>query len=262
MKALASTGSFPATRRLGHHGRQRRIARAHHQVRQHGGHKLSPRRFFPAQPGVDRKQQTVFGPINSPSLANAPFEGAQKVLSVYAERIYDAIKKDGFYVRVPSGKQFYLYVLQTIDRADAAVGGSAKTFAEEDKSALVVRAASLSPNHHQHPVPAMKYLALIPLVFVSCASRPQLVVRPRRPPPSSRSRAVRYSEVVRAYYIGRFVDPNHPDTMNEQHPVYRIESSARWNLHPGSANTVNLLNPPPDAAFAPPPTNDAVISPK
>jgi hypothetical protein len=43
----------------------------------------------------------------------------KKVLSVYAQRIYDAIQKDGFYVRVPSGKQFYLYVLQTIDRSDA-----------------------------------------------------------------------------------------------------------------------------------------------
>jgi hypothetical protein len=83
---------------------------------------------------LTEKQQTVFGPINSPSLANAPFEGAQKVLSIYAQRIYDAIQKDGFYVRVPSGKQFYLYVLQTIDRADAAVGGSAKAFAEEDKT--------------------------------------------------------------------------------------------------------------------------------
>lgn len=84
---------------------------------------------------LTEKQQTVFGPINSPSLANAPFEGAQKVLSVYAERIYDAIKKDGFYVRVPSGKQFYLYVLQTIDRADATVAGSTKAFADEDKAA-------------------------------------------------------------------------------------------------------------------------------
>jgi len=26
---------------------------------------------------------------------------------------------------VPSGKQFYLYVLQTIDRADASIGGEA-----------------------------------------------------------------------------------------------------------------------------------------
>lgn len=107
----------------------------------------------------------------------------------------------------------------------------------------------------------MKYLALIPLVFVaSCASRPQLVVRPAPPAAVEPVEAVRYSEVVRAYYVGRFVDPNHPETMNEQHPVYRIESSARWNLHPGAANTVNLLNPPPDAAFAPPPTNDVVIA--
>jgi hypothetical protein len=107
----------------------------------------------------------------------------------------------------------------------------------------------------------MKYLALIPLVFVaSCASRPQLVVRPAPPTAFQPVEAVRYSEVVRAYYIGRFVDPNHPDTMNEQHPVYRIESSARWNLHPGSASAANLLNPPPDAAFAPPPSSDAVIA--
>ena len=84
---------------------------------------------------LTEKQQTVFGPITSPSLANAPFEGAQKVLSVYADRIYEAIKKDGFYVRVPSGKQFYLYVVQTIDRAEATVAGSTKAFAEEDKSA-------------------------------------------------------------------------------------------------------------------------------
>ena len=85
---------------------------------------------------LTEKQQTVFGPVNSPSLNNAPFEGAQKVLSVYAQRIYEAIQRDGFYVRVPSGKQFYLYVLQTIDRADAVIGGAVKPFAAEDKSKL------------------------------------------------------------------------------------------------------------------------------
>ena len=107
----------------------------------------------------------------------------------------------------------------------------------------------------------MKYLALIPLVFVaSCASRPQLVVRPAPSAAVEPVGAVRYSEVVRAYYIGRFIDPNHPDMMHEQHPVYRIESSARWNLHPGSGHAVRLLNPPPDAAFAPSPTNDVVIA--
>jgi hypothetical protein len=83
---------------------------------------------------LTEKQQTVFGPINSPSLNNAPFEGAQQVLSVYAQHIYDAIQRDGFYVRVPSGKQFYLYVLQDIDRADAVIGGSAEPFGDQDKS--------------------------------------------------------------------------------------------------------------------------------
>jgi len=107
----------------------------------------------------------------------------------------------------------------------------------------------------------MKYLALIPLVLVaSCASRSQIVLRPTPPPAVEPIEAVRYGEVVRAYHVGRFVDPNHPETMHEQHPVYRIEVSARWNLHPGPLNTANLLNPPPDAAFAPPPTNDVVVA--
>ena len=77
-----------------------------------------------AAASLTEKQQTIFGPINSPTLNNAPFAGAQAVLQTYAQQIYDSIQKDGFYVRVPSGTQFYLYVLQTIDRADASFGGT------------------------------------------------------------------------------------------------------------------------------------------
>lgn len=107
----------------------------------------------------------------------------------------------------------------------------------------------------------MKSLALIPLVFLaSCASRPQLGVRPLPPPAVAPIEAVRYGEVVRAYHLGRYVEPGHPETMQEGHPVYRIEVSGRWNLHPGPLNTANLLNPPPDAAFAPSPTNDVIIA--
>jgi hypothetical protein len=73
---------------------------------------------------LTEKQQTVFGPVNSPTLNNAPFAGAQAVVQTYAQQIYDSIQKNGFYIRVPSGKQFYLYVLQTIDRADASFGGA------------------------------------------------------------------------------------------------------------------------------------------
>jgi hypothetical protein len=76
-----------------------------------------------AASALTEKQQTVFGPINSPTLNNAPFAGAQAVLQTYAQQILDSIQKNGFYVRVPSGTQFYLYVLQTIDRADATFGG-------------------------------------------------------------------------------------------------------------------------------------------
>jgi hypothetical protein len=73
---------------------------------------------------LTEKQETVFGPINSPSLNNAPFAGAQAVLQTYAQQILDSIQKNGFYVRVPSGTQFYLYALQTIDRADCTFGGA------------------------------------------------------------------------------------------------------------------------------------------
>lgn len=83
---------------------------------------------------LTEKEQTIFGSIDSRSLNNAPFKGAEKVLSVYAQRIYDAIQRDGFYVRVPSGKQFYIYILQTIDRSDAVIGGTLKPFAEEAKA--------------------------------------------------------------------------------------------------------------------------------
>jgi hypothetical protein len=107
----------------------------------------------------------------------------------------------------------------------------------------------------------MKYV--IPLIFLaSCASRPQpqIGVRPAPPPAVEPVEAVRYADVVRAYHVGRYVDPNHPQTMHEHHPLYRIESSARWNLHPGAAVTASLLNPPPDAAFLPPPTSDAIFA--
>ena len=87
-----------------------------------------------AASSLTEKEQTIFGSIDSRSLNNAPFKGAEKVLSVYAQRIYDAIQKDGFYVRVPSGKQFYIYVLQTIDRSEAVIGGTLKPFAEESRT--------------------------------------------------------------------------------------------------------------------------------
>ena len=92
-----------------------------------------------AASALTEKQQTVFGPINSPTLNNAPFAGAQAVLQTYAQQILDSIQKNGFYVRVPSGKQFYLYVLQTIDDADASLGGIGIPAAEENDSQPITK---------------------------------------------------------------------------------------------------------------------------
>lgn len=70
------------------------------------------------------RRDTPFGSFALPSLQNAPLRGGQKVLDRYAEQIFRTIERDGFYVRVPAGKQFYLYVTQTIDKADATIGGT------------------------------------------------------------------------------------------------------------------------------------------
>ena len=45
---------------------------------------------------LTEKEQTVFGTIETPSLNNAPFKGAQQVLAAYAQRIYESILRDGF----------------------------------------------------------------------------------------------------------------------------------------------------------------------
>ena len=42
----------------------------------------------------------------------------------YAQQVLQTIERDGFYVRVPAGKQFYLYITQTVDEQDAKIGGT------------------------------------------------------------------------------------------------------------------------------------------
>jgi len=74
--------------------------------------------------GLTEKEQTIFGSQTTSALQNAPLTGAQQVLNVYARQILESIQRDGFYVRVPAGKQFYLYVTQTIDRSKAVIGGT------------------------------------------------------------------------------------------------------------------------------------------
>jgi hypothetical protein len=76
-----------------------------------------------ATEALTEKRSFAFGTYALPSLQNAPLQGAQAVLDRYARQIEQSIERDGFYVRVAAGKQFYLYITQPIDRADAKIAG-------------------------------------------------------------------------------------------------------------------------------------------
>lgn len=51
---------------------------------------------------------------------------------------------------------------------------------------------------------------------------------------------VRMGETLKAYPIGRYVDPGDPNVMHESHVVYRKESGANWNLAPNAPTVVPL----------------------
>ena len=107
----------------------------------------------------------------------------------------------------------------------------------------------------------MKMFYLIPLLFLSaCSTAPKLTLRPQQPPPATDNSAVRYPEVLHAYHVGRYADPNDDLIMHEQHVVYRVEENTRWDLHPGPAGGKLPALPPRDAAFAPAPVNDAILA--
>ena len=93
----------------------------------------------------------------------------------------------------------------------------------------------------------MKTIYLIPLLLLSaCASNRKLAVlnMPRAVPgmtlPSDDIESVRYSENLKAYNVGRYVDPNNALLMHERHVLYRVETTAKWNLHPNAPATVAL----------------------
>jgi hypothetical protein len=98
------------------------------------------------------------------------------------------------------------------------------------------------------------------LLFLSaCSTAPKLTLRPQQPPATDAD-GIRYPEVLHAYHIGRYADPNDDALMHEQHVVYRVEENTRWDLHPGPADGKLPAATSHDAAFAPAPVNDAILA--
>jgi len=89
----------------------------------------------------------------------------------------------------------------------------------------------------------MKYtfVFIVPCLFLSaCASRSapsRVMIRPvssssMDAKPAAR---VRSAETLKAYPLGRYIDPNNSKIMHEAHTLYRVESTAHWNLRPSAA---------------------------
>ncbi len=75
-----------------------------------------------ASGAFQQTQNTVFGPQLLGTARNAAIGGGSQVLNQYAQQIAESIRRDGFFVRVPAGKQMYLYLTHTLDRAQGKIG--------------------------------------------------------------------------------------------------------------------------------------------
>lgn len=89
--------------------------------------KLFAATFLSGAAGAFTQRETnLLGSQATASAQNAALSGTQQVLNTYAKQIMDTIEREGFFVRVPAGKQFYLYVTQTVDASKASLGGTAQ----------------------------------------------------------------------------------------------------------------------------------------
>ncbi len=108
----------------------------------------------------------------------------------------------------------------------------------------------------------MKRLLLIPIIFLTaCAShspkRNTTALTASAAGHPVDSAALRTDEQLKEYRFGRYVDPRDPLAMHEGHPIYRVESTARWDLRPQTGATVSQRQ---TAAATNTPTNDAIVA--
>jgi hypothetical protein len=113
----------------------------------------------------------------------------------------------------------------------------------------------------------MKYLVLLPLLLLpACASKKVVVQMPHSVPgtiiPAEDTESIRYAENLKAYTVGRYVEPNDSLVMHERHTVYRVETTPKWNLHPNPAVSIPMgpATGIVDAARREPPVNAEVIA--
>jgi hypothetical protein len=106
----------------------------------------------------------------------------------------------------------------------------------------------------------MKNLLLIPIIFLSACSSTHRHALALRATPSGRlvsSNGLRAEDQLKEYRLGRYVDARDPLVMHEGHPVYRVETSAHWDLRPNDKPSLprrDIVQSPSVSA------NDAVVA--
>lgn len=74
--------------------------------------------------GTQDRSYTPFGSTITGSLSNGAREGVAEVFDLYAHRTLRDIEQNGYFVRVPAGKEFYVYVAESVDPEKARVAGA------------------------------------------------------------------------------------------------------------------------------------------
>ncbi len=108
-------------------------------------------------------------------------------------------------------------------------------------------------------VTKMLPLGAISVWLIGCASEPRVQTTYVYPPriPGERE-AVQHPSFLKAYPLGRYIDPHDPSVMHEGHVIYVEEQPTAWNLLPNRPLFIPLgpKAAPPDPAHAPDPTID------
>lgn len=74
--------------------------------------------------GTQDRSYTPFGTTITGSLSNGAREGVAEVFDMYAHRTLRDIEQNGYFVRVPAGKEFYVYVAEAVDPEKARIAGA------------------------------------------------------------------------------------------------------------------------------------------
>jgi hypothetical protein len=73
--------------------------------------------------GTQDRTQNALGTTITGSVSNGVREGVGDVFDLYAKRTLKDIEENGYFVRVAAGKEFYVYVLESVDPKEASVAG-------------------------------------------------------------------------------------------------------------------------------------------